>query len=57
MQDMLAKLAKLRDEAADCTVIAGVATERKKQELFLKLSAHLTQLADEVEKAIKTIPP
>lgn len=52
MKDMEAHLAKLRADAAECAVICGLATDKEKRDLFAKLSAHLTTLADEVERAI-----
>jgi hypothetical protein len=52
MKDMQARLEKLRDDAADCAIISGLATTKEKRDLFAKLAAHLTALADEVERAI-----
>jgi hypothetical protein len=52
MKDVQAQLEKLRTDAADCALIRDLATEPKKRELFTKLAAHLTVLADEVERAI-----
>lgn len=58
MKDMQRHLDKLRDDAAECAVIAGEATERAKNELFLRLSQHLSTLADEVEKVLRsTVQP
>jgi hypothetical protein len=45
---------RLHDDAAEYAVIAGETTERAKNELFLKLSQHLTTLADEVEKFLRS---
>ena len=52
MQDMLARLEKLRRDAAECELIRDLATDPKKRELFDRLAAHLTQLASEVEQTI-----
>lgn len=52
MRDMQAHLEKLRIDAADCAIISGLATDKGKRELFAKLSAHLTVLANEVERAM-----
>jgi hypothetical protein len=49
---MQAHLEKLRIDAADCAIISGLATDKGKRELFAKLSAHLTVLANEVERAM-----
>ena len=53
MKDMRAYLDKLREDAADCAVIAGLAENREKRALFSRLAEHLTVLAGEVEVAIK----
>lgn len=52
MKDMLIHLEKLHTDAAECALISNLATDKKKQELFAKLSAHLQGLAVEVERAI-----
>ena len=52
MQDMQAQLEKLRKDAGECALIRDLATEPKKRELFTRLAAHLSVLADEVERAI-----
>jgi hypothetical protein len=44
-------LEKLRDDAADCAVIAGLAETREKRELFVRLAEHLNIMA-EVQRAI-----
>jgi hypothetical protein len=53
MKDVQRHLEKLRHDAAACAVIASEATKRAKNELFLRLSQHLSILADEVEKAMR----
>jgi hypothetical protein len=52
MIDMQASLDKLRTDAADAALIRDLATDRDKRELYARLSAHLTTLATEVERAI-----
>jgi hypothetical protein len=53
MRDMRAHLETLRTETADCEMIARLATDKAKQELFTKLAEHYKVLASEVERAIK----
>jgi hypothetical protein len=57
MKDMKRRLEKLRDDAADCAVIAGLAETIEKRELFIRLAKDLNILADEVERAISTVVP
>ena len=52
MQDMRDQLEKLRTEAANCDLIAGLATDPTKRETFKKLAEHFKVLAVEVQKAI-----
>ena len=52
MQDYLAQLEKLRRDAADCALIRDLATDKAKREMFDRLAAHLTTLADQVEMAM-----
>jgi hypothetical protein len=49
MKDMKRRLEKLRDDAADCAVIAGLAETIEKRELFVRLAEHLNIMADEVQ--------
>jgi len=49
MDDLNAKLEKLRVDAEDCELIAKMATDLKKRALFAKLALHLRGLAREVE--------
>lgn len=51
MQDMLARLEKLRTDAAECALIRDLATDPAKRALFDRLANHLTLLADQVETA------
>ena len=52
MKDYQAHLEKLRQDAADCVLIADLATSPQKRELFARLASHLSTLADEVERAM-----
>ena len=53
MRDMQLHLEKLRTETAECEMIARLATDRAKQDLFAKLAEHYKVLASELERAIK----
>ena len=52
MQDYLAQLERLRTDAADCALIRDFATDPAKRELFDRLAAHPSALADQVEMAM-----
>jgi hypothetical protein len=52
MQDYQASLEKLRKEAAEYRLISDLATDKSKRDMFDRLAAHLTSLADQVEQAI-----
>ncbi|MGV7217652.1 hypothetical protein [Bradyrhizobium sp. UFLA05-112] len=52
MKDYQAQLEKLRRDAAECALIRDLATDRDKRDLFDRLAAHLTVLADQVEMAL-----
>jgi len=52
MQDYLARVKKLREDAIDCALIRDLATEPAKREMFDRLAHHLTSLADQVEMAM-----
>jgi hypothetical protein len=52
MQDMQAKLEKLLMEAEDCALIAKLASDKRKRELFERLAADLRQLAHDIEHVI-----
>jgi hypothetical protein len=54
MKDMQAQLEKLRTDAVECTLIRDLATDKKKRELFTRLAEHLTRLADDVERTMKS---
>ena len=53
MKDYQAHLEKLRKDAAECALVRDLATDRAKRKQFDRLSRHLDQLADEVERAMK----
>jgi hypothetical protein len=52
-RDMEAHLEKLRDETTNCEMIAKLATDNAKRDLFTRLAQHYRVLASEVERAIK----
>ncbi|MGH6681441.1 MAG: hypothetical protein ACREDL_21485 [Bradyrhizobium sp.] len=52
MQDMKAHLEKLQVQMAECEMIAKLATDTAKRELFARLAEHYKALAAEVERAI-----
>ena len=52
MEDMTARLEKLRIGAEDCALISKLAIDLQKRELFARLAAHLSVLASEVERAM-----
>jgi hypothetical protein len=53
MQDMTARVERLRKEAAECSLIRDLATDPVKRQLFTRLADHLSDLAAEVEAVIK----
>jgi hypothetical protein len=53
MKDMQTHLEKLRNETAECEIIAKLATDKAKSEQFIRLAQHYRVLASEVERAIK----
>ena len=52
MQDMKAHLEKLQVQMAECEMIARLATDKAKRELFARLAEHYKSLAAEVARAI-----
>ena len=52
MIDYQTQLEKLRRDAAECALIADLATTPQKRELFARLAEHLGTLAVEVERAM-----
>ena len=57
VQDLKAKLEKLRTEAEDCELIGRLATDIHKRELFLRLAVDLRSMARDIEAMIATRPP
>jgi hypothetical protein len=53
VKDYQASIEKLRRDAAEAAMIRDLATDKAKREMFDRLHRHLTQLADEVERAMK----
>jgi predicted nuclease with TOPRIM domain len=49
LEDLTAKLEKLRIEAEDCDLIGRLATDVKKRELFKKLATDLRSMAGDIE--------
>jgi hypothetical protein len=56
MKDYLASIEKLRRDAAEAALIRDLATDKAKRELYARLHAHFSRLADEVEKALQPMP-
>jgi hypothetical protein len=56
MQDMKARLEKLRADAAECALIRDLATNPQKRALFTRLAERLSALVSEVEAAIAATP-
>jgi hypothetical protein len=52
MQDYLAQVEKLRQDAAECARVRDLAANQEKRDLFGRLASHLTLLADQVEMAL-----
>jgi hypothetical protein len=52
MKDFQARFEKLLSEAAECDVIAGLAMDVKKRELFERLARDYREMARDVEKII-----
>jgi hypothetical protein len=56
MQDLTARLEKLRIEAEDCDLIGKLATDLSKRALFQKLATDLRSMARDLETAIAQRP-
>jgi hypothetical protein len=52
MKDMHARLEKVRADASQWALLSGKVPDEPARELFARLSACLTELADEVERAL-----
>jgi hypothetical protein len=57
VKDYQASIEKLRKDAAEAALIRDLATNTTKREMFERLHQHLTRLADEVERAMKSDKP
>ena len=53
MKDLREKLEKLRTDAEDCRLISRLATDKAKRELFARLAEQLSQMAADIEIAIR----
>jgi hypothetical protein len=54
MTDLEAKLERFETLAAECELIAKLAGDRAKRELYLRLSLHYRELVDDMHKVIAT---
>jgi hypothetical protein len=54
MKDYQSSIEKLRKDAADAALIRDLAANTAKREMFDRLHQHLTRLAEEVERAMKS---
>jgi hypothetical protein len=54
VKDYQASIEKLRRDAAEAALIRDLATNSTKREMFDRLHRHLTLLAEEVERAMKS---
>ncbi|WP_197033476.1 hypothetical protein [Bradyrhizobium sp. URHD0069] len=54
MTDLQAKLEQFEIDAAECELIAKLATDEAKRELHSRLALHYRQLAADLRKAIAT---
>jgi hypothetical protein len=49
------KLDMIRKDAAECTLVASLATDPQKKKMYQQIADHLTALADEVAGATKDL--
>jgi hypothetical protein len=54
MTDLEGKLERFETLAAECELIAKLATDDAKRELYLRLALHYRELATDMRKAIAT---
>lgn len=54
MTDLESKLERFETLAVECELIAKLAMDRAKCELYLRLAFHYRELADDLRKAIAT---
>jgi len=52
LKDYRASVEKLRTDAADAALIRDLSTDLVKREIYHRLHRHLSELADEVERAM-----
>jgi len=52
MTELQARVERLLTEAAECDVVAGLASEAKKRELFERLARDYRELAADVKKMV-----
>jgi hypothetical protein len=52
LKDYRASVEKLRTDAADAALIRDLSTDLVKREIYDRLHRHLSELADEVERAM-----
>jgi hypothetical protein len=57
MKDYQAALEKLRKDAAEAALIRDLAADKTKREMFDRLAAHFSSLADQVEQAMLQFTP
>jgi hypothetical protein len=57
MEDLSAKLEKLRIEAEDCELIGRLATDLNKRELFQRLAVDLRAMARDIETMMSARKP
>jgi hypothetical protein len=57
VKDYQASIEKLRRDAAEAALIRDLATNPTQREMFDRLYQHLTLLAEEVERAMKSDKP
>jgi hypothetical protein len=53
MKDYNASIEKLRKDAAEAALVRDLATDTTKRDMYDRLHKHFSQLADEVEQAVK----
>jgi hypothetical protein len=54
MTDLQAKLERFETLTAECELIAKLATDRPKRELYLRLALHYGELVDDIRRALAT---
>jgi hypothetical protein len=54
MTDLQTRLERFESDAAECEIIARLATDRAKRELYSRLALHYRELVADMRKAIAT---